>query len=262
MLIRFCLIVLCFTYLVSLSHAQGLKDPRFTPISQQALELKIRQTPLASSQHFLLMAQARSSHLSDSAYRLYTKIWQKTPNDPYANLLAGMAAENNWEYQTFSNQLKPYSPEARKILEDARKLLHNAVQMMPNSARANSEYGYFLWHDDNAADAGFPLLRKAASLAPKDPVANVSLGDAYLNPYIKYYNPALAEASIRKAITLDPLYAYPHLSLVFLYNDTKRYKEAQTQMEEYLSLTPPETAKDKVIQILQTSITNSLQKGQ
>lgn len=260
---RFCLILLCIMHFAVCVHAAGPKDPRFALILQGELQTKINQTPINSAQQILLISRARNSHLSDFAYRQYTQIWQKNPGNPYANLLAGMAAENDWEYQTSptTNLLKPYSPEARSLSGSAKRLLGHAVQMMPNSPRANMEYGYFLWHIGNAADLGFPLLLKAVKLAPGDPVANVLLGEAYMNPSLKYYNQTLAEASIKKAIASDPLYAYPHLSLVFLYNDTKRYKEAQAQLEEYLNLTPPDVSEDKIVQILQSAINKGLRKS-
>jgi Flp pilus assembly protein TadD len=156
----------------------------------------------------------------------------------------------------------------RNVLNEAQSFLSRAVRLEPKSARANMEYGYFLWQYDNndssIADQGFSLIEKSVQLSPKDPATHALLGVACINPYGSrkaHYNPARATTELRTAIALDPHYAYPHWQLVVLDTLLKKYTEAQVQMNNFLSLSPADAANDKFIKILQGAINEGLGKG-
>ncbi len=237
-------------------------DPRLVQISQAELQKDIAQLPLSSPMHIELLSRARSSHLAVFAYEQYKQIRDKNPNSYEANLFAGMAALNDWDYQTNPaiTQSAP-SPEARQILNNAQLFLSRSAQLKPTSAKADLEYGFFLWRycfgDSKTANQGFLLIQKSVKLSPKDPTAHALLGDVCSNPfgpYATHYNPAQAAAEYQVAISQDPLYAYPHLQFVFLDLLLKRYAGAQEQMTKFLSLSPADVANEKIIKILQSAI--------
>ena len=260
---RIYLIILSMTSFAVCSNAAYTKDPSSQAISQQELQKGISQTPIESPKQMLLLSRASNSHLADFAYQQYMQILQNNPKNGYANLLAGMAAENDWDYKTnpTTGHLKPYAPEARALFDKMKNFLSQAIRLQPTSPRANAEYGYFLWRYDNATTQGFPYLQKAVQLAPKDSVAHALLGDALSNPYAKVYDPLRAESELQTAIALTPLYAYPHIQLVFLYLIQKNYKDAHTEMDTYLHLSPPDRPESKIVQILQQGINKGLGKN-
>ncbi len=254
--------------LAASTHAASSVDPRLVLITPVQLEEGINQTAISSPKQLELLSRAQSSHLAVLAYEQYRQIQDKRPRSAQANLLAGMAAVNDWEYQTNpSTTQSPPSPQALNVLKEARLFLSQAVQLEPNSPRANMEYGYFLWqygYDGRSANQGFSLIQKAVQLSPNDPAAHVLLGDVCSNPYsyhASHYNAIRATGEYQLATTLDPLYASPHWGLVILDSLLGRYPEAKIQMTDFLSLSPANVANEKIVRVLQTGISRGLRKG-
>lgn len=257
-------ILLVSLFLLALGcHAEPGKDPRLSLVSSQELSQGIAQMPVSSTKHIQLISRARSSNLADEAYRLYKQAWIKTPNNPYSNLLKGLAAENYWAYATAPSvaKLHPSAPEARALLKDAHDGFAQAFKLQPASAVVNMEYGFFLWRYYNQMERGLPLLRRGLALAPQSPTAHALIGNVYSNPFGKAYDPKSAEQHLLTATSLDPMYAYPHSMLVFLYIQQKRFTDAQEQMQAYLRLSPPAFAQDAIVKLLQSAISKGLNKS-
>jgi tetratricopeptide (TPR) repeat protein len=243
-------------------------DARRTLISQSELQKEIDQTALSSPKQLELVSRSRYSHLADFAYKQYKSVRDEHPNDFWANLLAGVAAENDWEYQTMSSTTETApSAQMQVVLDKARLFLSRALELKPNFAQANMEYGYFLWqygNDAQSASRGFSLIQKGVQLSPNNSMAHTLLGEVSSNPYgyyASYYNAARAATEYQRAINLDPLYARPRWGLVVLDLLLKRYADAQIQMTEFLRLTPADVANEKTVKILQNAIQKGLGKG-
>lgn len=85
-------IISCFCSF-RISYATTIKDKRLAAISPSDLIKSIASTPLDSPTHQELLMRASHSHIMDIAYKQYTLLWQKHPNDANANLFRGIAAE-------------------------------------------------------------------------------------------------------------------------------------------------------------------------
>lgn len=241
----------------SCAYAVWHKDPRFMPISMGHLKQAIEQTPIDSDQQARLTARADASRLQKETYETYTTLWKKNPSSAHANLRRGIAAQQYWQH-LFRSRRNAAPSQAYEVYKVARSCLAKAVQLQPKSVPANVAYGFFLWQYDNQMDEGLALVRKAVSLAPKDARAHANLGNIYSNPSGNAYNPQKAEEELQKAVALDSSYAYPHWLLISLYVNTKKFKEAQREMEAYLKLAPEGAAQDE--KIFQTAIDKGLGK--
>lgn len=241
-------------------------DPRLTFISAADLRTSINQTPLSSLKQLRLISRARSSHLADAAYAQYKMLCSQHPKDADANLLAGVAADNDWEEQRDDNASSLPTPDQLAVLAEARVFLGKAVELSPYSALANMEYGYYLWQSSfsfggSGINQGYLLIQKAVKLSPKNPIFHAALGDVCANPYVtlgNHYDAKRAYSEYKTAIALDPLYAYPHLQIVFLDTLLNRYTDAQVQLTTYLTLSPPDVANKKTVKILQHAIQKEL----
>jgi hypothetical protein len=244
-------------------------DPRLTLISAADLRTSISQTPLSSPKQLRLISRARSSHLAEAAYAQYKMLCSQHPKDADANLLAGIAADNDWEEQRDATASLPPTPAQLAVLAEARLFLSKAVELSPTSAQANMEYGYYLWQSNysfggSGVNQGYLLVQKAVNLSPKAPTFHAALGNVCANPYVtigNHYNAKRAYSEYRTAIALDPLYAYPHLQIVFLDMLLNKYADARVQMTAYLNLSPPDVAHEKIVKILQNAIQKEIGKG-
>lgn len=241
-------------------------DPRLTLISAADLRTSINQTPLSSPKHLRFISRARSSHLADAAYAQYKTLCSQYPKDADANLLAGIAADNDWEEQRDATASLPPTPDQLAVLTEARLFLSKAVELSPNLALADMEYGYYLWQSNfsfggSGVNQGYSLIQKAVKLSPRDPTFHAALGDVCANPYVttgNHYNASRAYSEYKTAITLDPLYAYPHLQIVYLDMLLNRYAHAHVEIKNYLDLSPPNVANEKTVKILQHAIQKQL----
>lgn len=253
---RACLTAMVVLLSVACGYAAPRKDPRLIRISEQELQRLIRQTPIESPQHARLAARAVSSGLQKVAYEQYTALWQRNRANGYANLRRGIAAQEYWRYTGRLGGQRLPPQEEHELFRTARSCLSKAVSLLPDSAAAHVAYGFFIWQWGNQMGPGLNYLRKAARLAPEEARVHANLGSVYSNPSGNAYNPQQAEQALRKAIQLDSSYAYPRRLLASLYLNTKRYKEAQRELQAYLSLAPPGT--EKAVVIYQRAINQGL----
>ena len=103
-------------------------------------------------------------------------------------------------------------------------------------------------------------MQEAVSLAPKYPVIHIKLGEAYSNATPGVYRPRRAEEELRLALELAPSTASPHFLLMRLYEQEKRYKEAERELLTYLALAPPQTAQEPWVKDYQARIATGLGK--
>ncbi len=229
------------------SEAQAIKDPRLQPIKQTELKQLITKTPLNSPLHGMLIGRARRSKLLAAAYTQYDNIWRQRPRDAYANHWRAVAAyQYEWQSGHSSSGVRLTGAQKGRLWEAARAGFKKAIELKPDFAAANSAYGAFLVNIPGEEQKGLDLMRKAVKLDPKAAGAWRSLGEALINPYGKYHNPADGEAALQKAAQLDPLFAAPHAALLRLYVESKRYKDAQRELQLYVDLAGAENAEPTV----------------
>jgi Tfp pilus assembly protein PilF len=218
-------------------QAQEIKDPRLQPIKREDLLQLITKTPVESSTHGRLISRARRSKLLGLAYVQYSNIWKAKPNNAYANYWKGMAAyQYEWQAGYASSSVRITGEQKLRLWEAARSGFQRAVELKPDFASANAAYGAFLFKIPHEEKKGMALMKKAVKLEPKHAGAWRTLGEALINPYRDAYNPKEGEAALLKSAKLDPLFAAPHSALTRLYVETKRYKEAQRELQIYTEL--------------------------
>jgi tetratricopeptide (TPR) repeat protein len=223
--------------------AQSRQDPRLQLITRSQLLTSIAKTPLNSRQHGRLIGRARASNLIPVAYVQYDKMWRKQPNNPYANYWRGITAyQYEWLSGYKSSGVRITPDQRTQLWEAARSGLQRAVELKPDFAAANSAYGSFLSAIPGEEKRGLDFMRKAVQLEPKTAGLWRSLGEVVINPYFDFYDPKEGEQALLKAARLDPLYAAPHYALIRLYVETKRFKEAQRELQIYTRLVGPQKA--------------------
>lgn len=258
MLFRTCTLLVALLLAVATASAAQRKDPRMIPISQQQIQQQVQHTPLRSHGHLETILKARSSGFAKTVYEQYALKQKQNPNDPYAKLWLGIAADEYLDYagSPFVNSLS--SSQAYKFRQQVRSNLAGAVEALPNSALANARYGFFLWQDDNQMSKGLALVKKSVSLDPKEPVTHVTLARIYSNATGNAYDPAKAKESVDAAIRLDPSFAYPHWVKAGLHINSKEYDKAQRDMQAYLSLAPPTFAQNPAVKHRQSYLRTQL----
>lgn len=218
-------------------QAQEIRDPRLQPIKREELLQLIAKTPLESKVHSKLISRARRSKLLGVAYVQYSNIWKAKPNNPYANYWKGMAAyQYEWQAGYASSGVRITGEQKLRLWDAARSGFEKAVELKPDFASANAAYGAFLFKIPHEERKGLALMKKAVKLDPKSAGLWRNLGEALINPYRDAYNPKEGEAALLKSAKLDPLFAAPHSALTRLYVETKRYKEAQHELQIYTKL--------------------------
>ena len=183
--------------------------------------------------------RASRSKLMDTAYEQYTILWQRHPNDPYANLLRGMAAEYlgidilDPHLHKFYSRV-PVAP----LFPIAADCLAKAAEMAPNSATMNREYGFFLWQFGGKMAEGLKLLKKALQLAPNEPRIHTMWGNVYANPYGTDYNLQRATHELELSIRMDPTYGFTHSLLANVYRRLGQAEKAEREERTYENLLP------------------------
>lgn len=248
--------------LASAGYADQVKDSSQEIISQAELKKLITTTPLNSSVQFKLIPRASASGLARVAFKQYSLIAQKQPQNGNALLLEGLAAEKYWFYarQKNVNELPDGSPQEIDFLKKTGVYLAKAVSLLPDSAVANEAYGRYLWQFSYDNAGGMKLLKRAVMLAPKSASAHAYLADMYSNPEPKLFDPVKAEAEFREATRLDPTYAFARFGLARLYIDQRRFREAQIQLKAYAALLPPSSTQFGNVLFLQQEIDAGLSK--
>lgn len=239
MKINICLIALLIFSCCQTSPAAGVKDKRLALISASQLQEAISQTPLDSPLQQELLLRARHAHLLGVAYTQYTALWQRQPNNAYANLLRGVSAEYlEWDsmYPELRKLYEPYTQTS--LLPVAASCLKKAVKMAPQSSTANMECGFFLWQFGNELPQGLGLLKKALQLAPNDPLIHATWGMVFANPAVNTHDLQKAKDQLELAIKLDPTYAFPHELLADVYKDFKLPMKAEQEKSKYRDLSP------------------------
>ena len=231
-------IIYCFCC-CHMSNAEVAKDKRLTAISSTELLKSIASTPLASPIHQELLMRASHSHIMDIAYKQYTLIWQKHPNDANANLLRGIAAEYLGSDSMYPELHKYYAkiPQAT-LFPTAAACLEQAVKLAPNSPITNREDGYFLWQYGNNLPKGLSLLKKALQLASNEPRIHTLWGDIYANPGGTQYNLQAAARQLKLSVRIDPTYAFTHYLLASVYSRMGQPEQAKIEEQAYKSLQP------------------------
>ncbi len=222
------------------TFAQQRKDPRVRIITRTQLQQLIIKTPVNSRIHGRIIGWAQESGLIGAAYVQYDSLWRKQPKSACANLWRGITALSYLDVASFpSSKVRLSGDQKARLFENGRSGLRNAVALQPNLSWANAAYGGFLFNQTNGEQEGLALMRKSVKLEPTNVSAWAALGDGLINPYRSVHNAKEGEQALLKATRLDPLYASPHLSLIRLYVEQKRFGEAQRQLQTFVSLTPP-----------------------
>lgn len=124
--------------------------------------------------------------------------------------------------------------ESERLLKNALRTAEQAVEVSPNLAEAHSALGYirmgaFL----DIAGAEEPY-KKSVELSPGDSgiLARYAIFMAVIGEHIK------AQASIRQALTLDPLNVTIHNSAGLIFYAGGRYDEAINRYERVLDMSP------------------------
>jgi len=211
----FCLLIYLTLHLTPTRAA----DERCLPISQSEITAQIAQLPISSPKQIVILLRARHSNLLDTAYNQYTLLWEKTPKDPYVNLLRGLSAECFFE-DSMDLRIQPlYNLHSSRtdLFSVAHSCLKTASEGAPKFAEAKMEYGYYLWQFGSETEQGLTLLIEAAKLAPSDPRIHATLGLVYSNQTGNVYSMHQAIAELKCAAQLDPTYAYPHAMLADIY---------------------------------------------
>ncbi len=219
------------------SVANAQQDPNLQPISRAELLSLIAKTPLTSPQHGRYISRARVSKLIPAAYVKYQQLQRAQPNSPYANYWLGLTAYTyDWQTGYKSSGIRVTPEQRTRIYAAAESGLRRAVELKPDYAAANSAYGGFLIANPYSQERGLELMRKAVQLEPKKAAYWRTLGEVLINPYFKYYDSKEGEEALLKAIKLDPLFTGAHSALLRLYVETKRFKEAQRELQIYTRL--------------------------
>lgn len=229
--------------------ALAQKDGTLQSIDAVGLVRAIQASTLKSPQQEVLLDRAAASGLSQIAYEQYTRFWQKSPYDAYANLRRGEAAEDYWEYATrpSNHQISLVSPLAQELFQSARDCLTEAQKKAPADASANLAYGRFLFWYGSQMPKGLNYIKKAIAISPKSYAAHEILGDAYAEHSGDVYNLPLAEKELKIASMLRPTAAYPHWRLIRVYLDEDRLQDAKRELQAYVNLTPPSETQTDVI---------------
>lgn len=242
------------------SVANAQQDPSLQPISRADLLSLIAKTPLTSSQHGRYLSRARVSKLIPTAYVKYQQLQRAQPNSAYANYWLGVTAYiYDWQTGYKSSGIRTTPEQRTRIYAAAESGLRKAVELKPDYAAANSTYGAFLISIPYSQERGLELMRKAVQLDPKEAAYWNTLGGALINPYFKYYDPKEGEAALLKAVSLRPLSTGAHSALLRLYVETKRFKEAQRELQIFTRLVGAKKA-EPTIKFFQPKIDRGLKK--
>lgn len=253
-------LVVAVALLIGISgHASAQQDAAMQPIDQKRLIQAIQNTPLKSPQQAKLMSRADASGLYQIAYEQYTRLWQRFPQDAYANLRRGEAAEDYWEYATRPDvhQLSIVAPQAQELFQVARDCLTEAKKRAPNNASTNLAYGRYLFWYGSQMPKGLSYIKKAIALDPKSYAAHATLGAAYAEHSGVAYNLPLAEKELKTAVAIDPTAAYPHWRLIRVYLDEGGQQNARRELQAYVKLTPPSDMQTRVINSYQNVFDHS-----
>ena len=242
--------------ILALSAAQvksAQKDAAMQPVTEASLIRGIKAAPLRSPEAGLLIRRAYQSGLSKTAYDQYTRIWQKQPQNAYANLQLGEAAESYWEYSTKPDVklLSITSPQAEEVFHVAYSSLATALKLAPHDASTNLAYGAFLfWHGSQMRE-GLEFIKKAVAIQPKRYNAHAVLGRAYAEYSGEVYDTVKAEKELKLASALKPSESFPHWQLIRVYLDGGRLQDAKRELQAYVNLTPPSETQTQVVNFYQ-----------
>ncbi len=255
-----CLLVLLLSIYSTCLGAKAAQDPRYVLISQQQLVQKIRQTPLSSNEHLILIRRAASSGLSDVSFSEYSSRWQKSQDDAKTNLLRGLAAQRAMEANVRSP--KQFSTNKSTYLGDiARSSLLRAYARGKADPVTALSYGYYLWYWDHQEVRGLNLMLEAEKMAPNNSSVQSTLGSVYAESTRNVYNPQKAIEYSRTAIRLDPLFSNPHWTLARLYTyKLKQFQLAQKELNVFKNLLPPHIVGDPTIVSMQSYIAKGLKQ--
>jgi hypothetical protein len=257
-------IIILVTFLMGLTNfASSQQDAMMRPIDEKSLIQTIQKLPLSSPQQSEMMNRAAASGLSRVAYDQYTLLWQRSPQDAYANLRRGEAAEDYWQYATQPDihEFSLTSPQAQKIFQVARDCLVAALEKAPNDASTNFAYGHFLFWHGSQMSKGLSYMKIAVAISPKSYAAHATLGDAYAEHSGEAYNLPRAENELKRAAMLNPTASFPHWRLIRVYIDENRRQNAKRELQVYVSLTPPSATQTKVIDYYRGEFNHSQQQN-
>lgn len=236
------LVVVSVVSVMTTGHAQG-KDPRVQVITRTQLQRLLATTPIDSPLQSRIAARSYASGLIGAADIQYTQIWQRKKNNPYANFLRGSTALDYWWYASYpSTGIRLTATQNTRLFTTARVCLAQAVESKPDFARAVSSYGSFLFNYESNRSEGLTLMKKAVVLEPSNPALWESLGETYLAPVKETQSLSDAEKCLHRAAQLDPLYSAPHYTLIRLFSDQRRFKEARRELRVYCDLVSTKSA--------------------
>lgn len=198
------------------------------PIQASELVHEMQTLPLNSPMQGILISRAYRSKQPDLAYQYYSDILARKPDDGYANLLKGMAAEYCWFYHFMDN--KEVSQQTNNYFDTAKMCLYKAVTILPQSALTNAQYGVFDSEYLGDTKDGLKYGLRAVEIDPHSWITHDYLGWIYTNMTRKEYDPHRAEQEYLRALSINNNIAVVHFDLVALYCQLKRYGEADKEM--------------------------------
>lgn len=220
------------------AQAQAPKKRSPQTISKIELQRTIANTPLTNAKvHDSMINRARTSHLMNVAYIQYSNLWKKRPNDAYANYYRALAAYTyEWQTGYKSSGVSITGDQRSRLWEAMQSGFQQAIRLKPDFAPAQAAYGSILFNQPDDEEKGLEMMRRATRLDAKDATLWRALGENLINPYRKSYNPKEGEQALRKTVQLNPASVGAHSALIRLYTETKRFKEAQRELQIYTRL--------------------------
>ncbi|MEE2699669.1 MAG: tetratricopeptide repeat protein [Pseudomonadota bacterium] len=185
---------------------------------------KVKKTPhekqiLTNKKAVLLAIQYQNSGNVDAAKKIYQKIIESDPNEPFALHLLGIIAYQEAEY------------------EKSVKLIKKALITQPNNAEAYSNLGAALQAIGNLRDA-IDCFYKATEIAPDLAQSHVNLGAALQASG----NPEKSISSCRKALNISPNDVGAHNNLGLALQDLGMLDEAIESYKKAIEIKPDFTA--------------------
>ena len=230
------------------------------PITKTELVRSVRNLPLSSSRHGILMARAYVSFLQKEAYDEYTKLWVKKQTDGYANLWRGASSHLyfSWAWRPSLGGAPKNPSLMMKIYRIADTCLAKSVKLLPDSPDANSAYGFFLWRARADYARGRALMEKAIKLNPRNVGYRTRLADVLSNPRSSKEDLERAEFELLTATKLSSTAGSPRLLLARHYMMLGKYTKAQSAMNDYLKLIPPNVKPFPGVQTMRRTIQEGL----
>jgi len=241
------------------------KDPLRSIITIKEIK-EIAQKPWNSEEHRIAIARAAASGLQRDAYYAYASKTIRPASEFNARILRGLAAETYFE--SLVNPILNHGsshipvPLTSKLLATAQENFEKAVEINPKSGIAHCEWGTYLFYYGQERIRGLEELRKGVELDPNQARCHLLLGNALSMPGFQQANFSEAERELRKAITLKPNYAIPHRSLATIYISQKRWKNAQDELNAFLSFASQKDADSDTVALLQKQIKQGFSQTQ